>query len=94
MNTDKISFWHNFHQCTISVENTNEVECDVGLDVHANGLHHDSMINIEMRIFLDKILTDVQFSWETQCGIIVWLFVPTDFTTRFSDWHRDENSLW
>jgi hypothetical protein len=40
------------------VENTAEVECDVGIDVHANGLHHDSLINIEMKMSLDKILTD------------------------------------
>jgi hypothetical protein len=58
MNTSKISSWHNFHQCTISVENTTVVECDVGMDVHANGLHHDYLINIEMRMSLDKILTD------------------------------------
>jgi hypothetical protein len=55
MSTDEISSWHNFHQCTISVENTTEVECDVGMHVHANRLHHDSLINIKIKAPLDKI---------------------------------------
>jgi hypothetical protein len=72
MITDNISSWYNFHQCPFSVENIIEVECDVGMDVHANGLQHDSLINIEMKMSLDKILIDVHYSLETQCGTIVW----------------------